>query len=67
MRVFWLNHGLHVDPENQGEVDLLKTLAGLPLRFMTRQQAVAEQELSVEPRAELIVANHEFVPGDIAG
>jgi len=61
MRVFWLNHGLHIDPENQEEANALVALVG-SVRLVTKSQAMDEQDvalknLSGHPSTELIIAN----------
>ena len=72
MRIFWLHHGLHIDPESQSEADKLVALVN-SIRFVTKEQAMDEQDsarsrrLAIEPDAELGVGNPQIVPGGIAG
>ena len=56
MRIFWLNHGLHVDPESEAEARMLISLVE-DCKFTTKEKALAEQE-----SAEVIVGDSQAIP-----
>jgi hypothetical protein len=70
MRIFWLNHGLHIDPETQTEANMLVALVK-STHFVTKEQAMVAQDLArtqrlaLEPDAEISIADPEFVPSSI--
>ena len=58
MRIFWWQHGLHLEPESQSEADMMVALVD-SVKF--------GRPVSREQLPDLIIRDHEPVPSGLAG